>query len=306
MNQQTEDREQQRERIASGQGFIAALDQSGGSTRAALERYGIQRISQGEDAVMFIMAHHMRIRIVASPAFDHRILGAILFRDTMNREIQGKPSAQFLWQVKQVVPFLKVDQGLAEEADGVQLMRPMPDLKDLLKQARKHGMFGTKMRSVIKASTEPNEAAIAAVVDQQFEVARKILAAGLTPIIEPEVDIYSPYKKRAEKLLRKHLLKALDALHSGPKAQQVMLKLTLPQTPGFHAPLVKHPAVLRVLALSGGYPQENAIIRLSQNPGVIASFSRALTERLSIAQRDPEFDSVLDAAIEAIYQASNT
>ncbi|NML45431.1 fructose bisphosphate aldolase [Ramlibacter sp. G-1-2-2] len=289
----------QHEKVKSARGFIAALDQSGGSTPKALSLYGVEPGSYAGEQQMFDLMHAMRSRIVASPAFGgDRVLGAILFEQTMDREIQGRPSADYLWSVKQVVPFLKVDKGLAEEADGVQRMKPMPALDGLLARAREKGVFGTKMRSVVKHADAKG---IADVADQQFAVGRQILAAGLMPIIEPEVDIHATDKEGAERLLKAAILERLDAL--GPQ-QQVMLKLTLPSVDDFYADLVRHPQVLRVVALSGGYSREDANRRLARNHGVIASFSRALTEGLAAQQSDAEFDRALDASIAGIYAAS--
>ena len=293
--------QQQLEKIASGKGFIAALDQSGGSTPKALKLYGIEESSYQGEAQMFDLVHAMRARIVQSPAFDgRRVLGAILFEMTMDREFDGLPAADFLWQKKQVVPFLKVDKGLASEADGVQLMKPMPELAALLARARQKGIFGTKMRSVINAA---NASGIAAIVAQQFEVGKQILAAGLMPILEPEVNIKSADKAQSETLLKAALLKGLDALEGN---QKIMLKLSIPTVPGFYSELVKHPRVLRVVALSGGYSRDESNALLAQNPGVIASFSRALSEGLSAQQSDADFNATLDKAIESIYQASIT
>lgn len=290
---------QQLEKIAHGQGFIAALDQSGGSTPRALSLYGIQQGAWKDEAEMFDLVHAMRSRIVASPAFDgRRVLAAILFEMTMERQFEGQDAATYLWKRKQVVPFLKVDKGLAEEADGVQLMRPIPGLDDLLARARAKGIFGTKMRSVIHAA---NEAGIAAVLDQQFALGRQILAASLMPIIEPEVDIKAPDKAQAETLLAAGLRQRLETLADG---ERVMFKLTLPTQAGLYGDLTKHPRVLRVVALSGGYSREESCKLLAANPGVIASFSRALTEGLTAQQSDAEFNATLDASIEAIYQAS--
>ena len=291
---------QQRDRIASGKGFIAALDQSGGSTPKALKLYGVDESAYSNEEEMFAQVHAMRTRIVTSPAFDQRILGAILFERTMDGEFAGKNAVAYLWEDKGVVPFLKIDKGLADEADGVQVMKPMPGLADLLERARARGVFGTKERSVIKAN---NAKGIAAVLDQQFEVARQVVAAGLVPIIEPEVDIKAADKAEIEVALKQGLLERLDALDpSGP----VMLKLTLPEVDGFFKELVEHPVVLRVVALSGGYSRDEANARLARNPGVIASFSRALTEGLTAQQSDDEFNKALDASIESIYQASIT
>lgn len=289
------------DKITTGKGFIAALDQSGGSTPSALERYGIPRSAYSDEAGMFDLIHRMRTRIMTSPAFTgDRILAAILFEQTMDREVDGMGSAEYLWTRKHVVPFLKVDQGLAEQADGVKTMRPMPHLDALLERALDHGVFGTKMRSVVVLA---DSTGIETVVAQQFEVARRILAAGLVPIIEPEVDIHSPEKARAETLLRTVLLRHLDRLDAG---QDVMLKLTLPDEDGAHQPLLDHPRVLRVAALSGGYTRDDANTRLARNPGVIASFSRALTEGLHADLPDAEFDALLDSSIASIYAASTT
>jgi fructose-bisphosphate aldolase class I len=286
-------------RMRSGRGFIAALDQSGGSTPKALALYGIPESQWSGDAQMFDLIHEMRSRMVRSRAFDgRRVLGAILFEGTMDREIDGVGSAQYLWSRKQVVPFLKVDKGLAEARDGVQVMKPMPGLDELLVRATAKGIFGTKMRSVIALA---NEAGVREVVAQQFQIGRRILAAGLVPIIEPEVDIKSPQKAEAERLLKAALRTELDAQ---PPDRPVMLKLTLPSTADFYADLVAHPSVLRVVALSGGYSREEANRRLAENRGVIASFSRALTEGLSARQSDDDFDAMLDATIQSIYDAS--
>jgi fructose-bisphosphate aldolase, class I len=288
-------------KVKSGKGFIAALDQSGGSTPKALLLYGIEESEYSGDEQMYDLIHAMRTRIIKSSAFSgERVLGAILFEMTMDRKIDGKGSAEFLWENKGVVPFLKIDKGLADEADGVQVMKPMPELDALLERAKKHGVFGTKMRSVIKLA---NEKGIAAVVSQQFEVGKQIIAAGLVPIIEPEVDIKSPQKSEAEALMKAAILSELNTLSAD---QNVMLKLTLPNTPGFFDELVAHPRVVRVVALSGGYSRADANVALAKNKGVIASFSRALTEGLSAKQTDTEFDALLDAAIQGIYDASNT
>jgi len=288
-------------KVENDQGFIAALDQSGGSTPKALALYGVDASGYSTDAEMFDVVHAMRTRIVTSPSFTgERILGAILFEDTMDRQIEGVGSAEYLWTVQNVVPFLKVDKGLADEADGAQVMKPIPDLDALLARAGELGVFGTKMRSVIK---QANATGVAAVVDQQFEIGRQILAAGLVPIIEPEVDIHTPQKAEAEELLRAAILGQLDRLEAG---QRVMLKLTPPENDDHYAPLVAHPGVLRVVALSGGYPREEANARLARQHGVIASFSRALTEGLSAQQSDDEFDAVLDTSIASIFAASIT
>ncbi|MFZ9630170.1 MAG: fructose bisphosphate aldolase [Ilumatobacteraceae bacterium] len=288
-------------RVRNDDGFIAALDQSGGSTPKALQLYGVEPSSYSGDDEMFAAMHAMRARMMTSPAFDsRRVLGAILFEGTMDRQVEGRGSAEYLWEVKRVVPFLKVDKGLADEASGVQVMKPMPELDALLGRARQHGVFGTKMRSVIKLG---DAVGIDAVVAQQFEVGRQILAAGLVPIIEPEVDINSPQKAEAEALLKASLVRHLD---EHPADQPVMLKLTLPTTDDFYRDLVDHPAVLRVVALSGGYSRDDANARLSRNHGMIASFSRALTEGLFAQQSDEDFNRVLDATIQSIFEASRT
>ena len=293
--------EQQKQKFRSQHGFIAALDQSGGSTPKALKLYGVPESAWSNEAGMFDLVHAMRARIITSPAFTgERILAAILFEMTMDRDIEGRPTADYLWNVKKVVPILKVDKGLADEANGVQLMKAMPDLDKLLARAKAKGIFGTKMRSVIK---QANEAGIQAVVDQQFEVARQIVKAGLVPIIEPEVDIKCPDKAQAEGLLKASLKKGLDALADG---ELVMLKLTIPDQDDLYADLIKHPRVLKVVALSGGYSRDDANERLARQHGMVASFSRALTEGLTAQQSDAEFNAALDAAIESIYQASKT
>lgn len=293
--------QEQLTRLRSGKGFIAALDQSGGSTPKALRLYGIAESEYSSDAEMFDLIHAMRSRMITSKAFGgDRVLGAILFEGTMDREIDGIGSADYLWSKKKVVPFLKVDKGLEDEANGVQVMKPMPQLDDLLKRAVAKGIFGTKMRSVIKIA---DATGIDQVVAQQFEVGRQILAAGLVPIIEPEVDINSPSKDEAEMILKAALLAELSRQ---PADQPVMLKLTLPSVDDFYSELVAHPSVLRVVALSGGYSRDDANAKLSRNHGVIASFSRALTEGLSAQQSDAEFDAALDAAIAGIYAASIT
>jgi fructose-bisphosphate aldolase, class I len=292
---------QQLERMRSSKGFIAALDQSGGSTPKALALYGVSEAEYSGEVQMFDAMHAMRSRMVKSRSFQgDRVLGAILFEGTMDRDIDGIGSAEFLWTKKQVIPFLKVDKGLADEHDGVQVMKPMPELDVLLQRAVKKGIFGTKMRSVIKLA---NKAGINAVVAQQFAVARQIISHGLVPIIEPEVDIKSPEKAAAEVLLREALLVELN---QQPAAQPVMLKLTLPDTANFYAELVRHPSVLRVVALSGGYSREEANRRLGENHGVIASFSRALSEGLLAQQSEAEFDALLGATIQEIYAASIT
>ncbi len=293
--------QQQLEKMRHGKGFIAALDQSGGSTPKALRLYGVGEDEYADEAEMFDRIHEMRTRIIASPSFGgDRVLGAILFEMTMDRQIDGRDSGDYLWSVKQVVPFLKVDKGLAEEADGVQLMKPIGGLDDLLERGVAKGMFGTKMRSVVKLADPKGVEAIA---DQQFELGRTILAAGLVPILEPEIDIKSPQKREAEDLLKAAILARLDDL---PADQQVMLKLTLPEENGFYGDLVAHPRILRVVALSGGYSRDEANDRLARNPGVTASFSRALTEGLTAQQSDEEFDTALDASIKSIYDASIT
>ena len=292
---------EQLKKIEAGNGFIAALDQSGGSTPKALKLYGVDESAYTNDSEMFDRMHEMRTRIITSPAFTgDRILGAILFEMTMDRTIQGKGSAEYLWQDKNVVPFVKVDKGLAAEVEGAQVMKPMPDLDALLTRAKTHDVFGTKMRSVIKLA---NAAGVGAVVSQQFEVARQILGTGLVPIIEPEVDIHSPEKAPAEGLLKGALVEELDRLSAD---QLVMLKLTPPEEDDFYLDLVKHPNVLQVVALSGGYSRDDANARLARNHGVVASFSRALTAGLSAQQTQAEFDAVLDASIESIYRASIT
>ena len=292
---------EQLERMRAGRGFIAALDQSGGSTPKALSLYGISESEYSGDAQMFDLIHAMRTRMIKSRAFGgDRVLGAILFEGTMDREIDGIGSADYLWSKKKVVPFLKVDKGLADERDGAQTMKPMPDLDALLKRAVGKGIFGTKMRSVIKTA---NESGISAVVKQQFEVGRQIIGHGLVPIIEPEVDIKSQQKAEAEAILKRELLVELN---KQPASQPVMLKLTLPNTANFYAELIKHPSVLRVVALSGGYSRDDANKKLSDNKGMIASFSRALTEGLSAKQSDAEFDAMLDSTIAGIYAASIT
>lgn len=293
--------EQQREQMGTGRGFIAALDQSGGSTPKALRLYGIAEDAYSGEEQMFDLIHQMRTRIITSPAFTgERIIGSILFEQTMDRDIEGLGSAEYLWTVKHVVPFLKVDKGLAAEEDGVQVMKPMPGLDELLARAVEKGVFGTKMRSVIKGA---DPAGIQTVVDQQFDIGRQILAAGLVPIIEPEVDIHSPTKAAAEHLLRTAMTEQIDSLAEG---QQIMLKLTLPSEADLYADLIAHPNVLRVVALSGGYSREEADRLLRANHGMIASFSRALTEGLSAQQSDEEFNAVLDRSIQSIYEASLT
>jgi fructose-bisphosphate aldolase class I len=293
--------EQQAAKIRNQPGFIAALDQSGGSTPKALKLYGVAENTYSGDQQMMDLVHKMRTRIVTSPSFaGNRIAGAILFEATMDRDFGGKPAADFLWNTKQVVPFLKIDKGLADEANGVQLMKPMPTLDALLVKAKGKGIFGTKERSVIKHA---NAEGIKAVVKQQFEIAAQVLGHGLVPIVEPEVDINAPDKAGAEKILKSELVAALDKL---PSNQQVILKLTIPEVDDFYAELVKHPRVMKVVALSGGYSRDEANKRLAKQHGVIASFSRALTEGLTAQQTDAEFNGALDKAIESIYQASKT
>jgi fructose-bisphosphate aldolase class I len=291
----------QMQKMKSQPGFIAALDQSGGSTPHALALYGIKDHAWKDDDEMFELVHQMRTRVITSPSFNgERILGAILFEDTMDRDIEGRPTADYLWNVKHVVPFLKVDKGLQPDKDGVQLLKPMPELAALLHKARTKHIFGTKMRSVIK---QANRASIQSVVQQQFDIADRIIDAGLVPIVEPEVDIHCPEKAKAEALLKEAILEKLNGL---PAGQQVLLKLTLPEEPDFYADCVRHPKVVRVLALSGGYTQAEADARLRKNHGVVASFSRALMEGLSVHQTDAEFNATLKASIQGIYEASIT
>ncbi len=291
----------QLEKMRTHPGFIAALDQSGGSTPSALRAYGITDDAWSDEEQMFAIVHQMRTRIVTSPAFTgERILGAILFENTMDRDIEGKPTADYLWNEKRVVPFLKVDKGLAGESRGVQLMKPMPELAALLDKAKAKRVFGTKMRSFIK---QANGAGIKDIVTQQFEAARRIMAAGLVPIVEPEVDIHCPDKAKAEELLRAAILEELRGLREG---QLVVLKLTLPDKDDLYVEFVSHPKVVRVVALSGGYTREEGNERLRRNHGVVASFSRALVEGLSARQSDAEFNAMLDAAIGSIFEASNT
>ncbi len=289
----------QAQKISTGKGFIAALDQSGGSTPKALEGYGIGKDAWKTDEEMFALMHAMRARIIKSPAFNgDRVIGAILFERTMDGDIDGKPVPAFLWENKGVAPFLKIDKGLADDHDGVRLMKPMPDLDKLLDRAVAKGIFGTKMRSVIDAASPSG---IAANVAQQFDYGRQILAKGLMPIIEPEVTISIPDKKEAEKILRDEILKNLDKL---PAGQQVMLKLTIPSEANFFKPLIDHPKVMRVVALSGGYSREDANAMLAENTGLIASFSRALSEGLSAQQSDAAFNAELEKTIKSIYDAS--
>jgi fructose-bisphosphate aldolase class I len=293
--------EQQQQRVRSEGGFIAALDQSGGSTPKALKQYGLDEGAWQNEDQMFDLVHAMRARLITSPAFDgKRIMGAILFEGTMDRDIDGTPTASYLWKTKRVVPFLKVDKGLADEKDGVQLMKPIPGLDGLLDRARAKDVFGTKMRSVVK---QANPKGIREVVRQQFEIAKQILAKGLVPIIEPEVDIECPNKAEAEEILREEILAELDRLGAD---QRVMLKLTLPEVDDFYQPLIEHPNVLKVVALSGGYPRDAANARLARNHGMVASFSRALVEGLFAQQSAKDFDSALDAAVESIFRASMT
>ena len=292
---------EQLEKIATGSGFIAALDQSGGSTPKALKAYGIEESEYNGDIEMFDRIHEMRTRIITSQSFSGtRILGAILFENTMDRSIDGMGSADYLWNVKGVVPFLKVDKGLADEQQGVQLMKPIDGLGSLLDKALGKRIFGTKMRSVIKSADEDG---INAVVDQQFEIGNEILQAGLMPIIEPEVDIHSPEKSACEGLMRDAILRNLELLSEG---ETVMLKLTLPEEDNFYSGLVESEKILRVVALSGGYSREEANARMSRNSGIVASFSRALTEGLSAQQSQSEFDSLLNSSIQSIFDASNT
>jgi len=295
------DFEQQLEKVKNDRGFVAALDQSGGSTPGALRAYGIKEGAWTNEEEMFALVHRMRARIIKSPAFTgERILGAILFENTMDREIAGEPTADYLWNVKRVVPFLKVDKGLAPESRGVQLMKPIPGLDALLDKARTKRIFGTKMRSFVK---QANEAGIQEIVGQQFEAARQIIAAGLVPIVEPEVDIHCPEKAKAEEMLRAAIREALDAL---PADHLVMLKITLPEEDDLYAEFVGHPRVVRVVALSGGYSRQEGNDRLRRNHGVVASFSRALLDGLSAGQTDAGFDAVLDASIQSIFEASIT
>ncbi|MBM4184993.1 MAG: fructose bisphosphate aldolase [Gemmatimonadetes bacterium] len=292
---------EQQNRVRREAGFIAALDQSGGSTPKALKQYGLEESAWSNDDQMFDLVHAMRARLITSPAFDgNRILGAILFEGTMDRDIEGQPTATYLWKRKRVVPFLKIDKGLADLKDGVQLMKPMPGLDALLERARAKGVFGTKERSLIK---EANPAGIAAVVRQQFDVAKQVLAHGLMPIVEPEVDIKCPDKAKAEELLQKEILAELDRLGPGDR---VMLKLTIPDKDNFYQPCIKHPKVLKVVALSGGYSRDDANKRLARNHGMVASFSRALVEGLVAQQSAKEFNAALDASIESIFRASMT
>jgi fructose-bisphosphate aldolase, class I len=289
------------EKMRTHPGFIAALDQSGGSTPHALRAYGLKDDAWSNEEQMFALVHQMRTRIMTSPIFTgERIIGAILFENTIDRDIEGQPTADYLWNVKRIVPFLKVDKGLAAESQGVQLMKPMPELAALLDKARAKRIFGTKMRSFIK---QASGAGTKDIVTQQFDAARRIIAAGLVPIVEPEVDIHCPQKANAEELLKAAMMVELDAL---PVGQLVMLKLTLPEKDDLYAELVSHPKVVRVVALSGGYSREEGNRRLRRNHGVVASFSRALVEGLSAQQSDAEFNARLDASIQSIFEASNT
>ena len=293
--------EQQLQNMKSHPGFIAALDQSGGSTPKALALYGIKEGAWSNEDEMFAIVHEMRTRMITSPAFNgERIIGAILFENTMDRDIHGQPTANYLWNVKGVVPFLKVDKGLEAEKEGVQLMKPIPTLAALLEKAKSKRIFGTKMRSFIK---QADAAGIKAIVNQQFELAAQIIASGLIPIVEPEIDIHCPEKAKAEELLKAAILEKLNQL---PQGQMVMLKLTLPEQNNFYADFVKHPKVLRVVALSGGYSRDEANNRLRRNRGVVASFSRALAEGLSAQQSAAEFNATLDKSIQSIFEASNT
>jgi len=301
MRHPTGDFKAQLEKMRTHPGFIAALDQSGGSTPGALRAYGIKNDAWSNEEQMFAIVHQMRTRIITSPAFTgERIIGAILFENTVDRDVEGKPTADYLWNVKQVVPFLKVDKGLAAESRGVQLMKPMPELAALLDKANAKRIFGTKMRSFIK---QANSGGIKDIVTQQFAAARQIIDAGLVPIIEPEVDIHCPEKAKAEDMLKAAILGELQAL---PADQRVMLKLTLPEKDDLYADFVKHPKVVRVVALSGGYTRDEGNRRLRRNHGVVASFSRALVEGLSAQQSDAEFNAVLNTSIQSIFDASNT
>lgn len=290
---------EQAKQMTEGKGFIAALDQSGGSTPKALGLYGVTEDQWSNEDEMFDLVHEMRTRIIKSPSFnsDH-IIGAILFEQTMDRDIDGIPTAQYLWEKKGIVPFLKTDKGLADKANGVQLMKPCPGLDELLERGVAKGIFGTKMRSFV---AEANEAGIKENVEQQFEFAKQVLSHGLVPIVEPEVDINAADKAEAEAILRDELIKHLDAL---PEGEQVMIKVTIPTEDGFYTPLVEHPKCMRVVALSGGYPREEANERLSRQPGMIASFSRALSEGLSAQQSDDEFDATMADSVKGIYEAS--
>lgn len=295
------DRDRQLDKMKNGEGFVAALDQSGGSTPKALRAYGVPDDAWSGDDEMFDRVHEMRTRIITSPAFGgDRILAAILFENTMARQIEGRPTADYLWTVKEVVPILKVDQGLAEEGDGVRLMKPLTKLDELLDRAEKQGVFGTKMRSVVQRA---NAGGIRAIVDQQFDVGQRIVDRGFVPILEPEVDIHCPGKAEAEDLLKDAIMEGLDALSEG---DGVMLKLTLPEEDDLYRDAIEHPNCIRVVALSGGYDREEANQRLSRQKGMIASFSRALLEGLSADQSDEEFNTTLDRSIQSIYEASRT
>jgi fructose-bisphosphate aldolase class I len=301
MGRDTGDFKAQLDKMRTHPGFIAALDQSGGSTPGALRAYGIKDGAWSDDEQMFAIVHRVRTRIMTSPAFTgERILGAILFENTVDRDIEGKPTADYLWETKRIVPFLKVDKGLAPESRGVQLMKPLPELATLLEKANAKRIFGTKMRSVVK---QASEAGVRDVVTQQFAIARQIIGAGLVPIVEPEVDIHCPEKAKAEELLRAAIREQLDVL---PAGQLVMLKLTLPEQDDLYAEFVRHPKVVRVVALSGGYTREEGNRRLRKNYGVVASFSRALVEGLSAQQSDAEFNAMLNTSIRSIFDASNT
>lgn len=296
-----DDRDRQYHKMKNDDGFVAALDQSGGSTPKALASYGIPEDAWSGEDEMFDLVHAMRTRIITSPAFrGDRILGAILFENTMEREIEGRPTAAYLWEVKQIVPILKVDKGLAEEADGVRVMNPMPDLDVLLDRAEAHGIFGTKMRSVVRRA---NPAGIRAIVHQQFEVGRHIVDRGFVPILEPEVDIHCPDKAEAEGLLKKEIMDGLAALGAD---EEVMLKLTLPEKDNLYRECIEHPNVVRVVALSGGYSREEANERLARQEGMVASFSRALSEGLSANQSDDEFNAMLERSIQSIFEASRS
>lgn len=291
--------EKQVERIRNGNGFIAALDQSGGSTPRALKNYGITEDQYDDEEKMFDLVHDMRTRIITSPAFNsERILGAILFEQTMDRKIEGKYTGDYLAEVKGIVPFLKVDKGLADEENGVQLMKPIENLKELLDRANERNIFGTKMRSIVKKA---NPEGIRQIVEQQFEIRKEILASGLVPIIEPEVDIFSEDKAQSEEILKEEILKQLNELAEG---QDVMLKLSIPTVANLYKELVEHPRIIRVVALSGGYPLDEANEKLKENKGIVASFSRALTQNLNVNQTDEEFNRALDEAVETIYDAS--
>lgn len=295
------DRDRQLEKMKNGDGFVAALDQSGGSTPKALRSYGVSEDGWSDEDEMFGLVHEMRTRIMTSPAFTgDRILAAILFEDTMEREVEGLPTAEYLWEEKRVVPILKVDKGLAAERDGVRVMNPIPGLDEVLDRAESHGIFGTKMRSVINRA---NAAGISEIVNQQFEFGRRIVARGFVPILEPETNIHCPDKSEAEGLLEQRLMDGLEALGSD---ERVMLKLTLPEQDGLYRDCIEHPNVVRVVALSGGYSREEANDRLARQKGMVASFSRALTEGLTVDQSDDEFNALLDRAIQDIYEASRT